>query len=111
MKPSIMDELLAGLDSERQAILSGSYETLASVIEARERLMAGAPKLSADEAWLLMDLVGRNQRLLSSAIRGVQAAIGRIADIERAHTQLGTYRKDGTQGDDSGRSGRLEHRA
>jgi len=48
MKPSIMDELLAGLDSERQAILSGSYETLASVIEARERLMAGAPKLSAD---------------------------------------------------------------
>ncbi len=111
MKPSIMDELLAGLDSERQAILAGSFETLASVADARERLIAGKPTLSAAEARLLLDRIGRNQRLLSSAIRGVQTAIGRIADIDRAHTRLGTYRKDGTQGEEGGRAGRLEHRA
>jgi hypothetical protein len=111
MAPSIMDELLAGLDSERRAILSGSYETLASVAEARKRLIAGKARFSAGEAQLLLDRIGRNQRLLSSAIRGVQTAIGRIADIDRAHTRLGTYRKDGTQGDEASKSGRLEHRA
>ena len=111
MTQSIMNELLSGLDSERKAILTGSFATLASVADARERLMAGESKLSAEEARLLLDRIGRNQRLLSSAIRGVQTAIGRIADIDRAHTRLGTYRKDGTPGEEGGRSGRLEHRA
>lgn len=111
MTPSIMDELLSGLAQEREAILKGSYETLASVADARQRLVAAAPGLSADDARILLDRIGRNQRLLSSAIRGVQAAIGRIADIDRAHTRLGTYRKDGTRGDEGGRAGRLEHRA
>ena len=111
MTHSTMDDLMAGLAAERAAILKGSYETLTNVARAREGLFAAAPKLTVGEAQLLLEKIERNQRLLSSAIRGVQAAMGRVSDIDRAHTRLGTYRPDGSQGPETGGSARLEHRA
>ena len=113
MQSSQMNEMIAALKAERTAILSGSYETLSSFSDCRERLIGpqSTAEFTASEARLLLDQINRNQRLLSAAIRGVQAALGRIRDIDRAHTSLGTYRKDATRAVEPAKSSRLEQRA
>ena len=93
MTASPTAELKGLLDDEKVALLAGDYEKLTQIAARKQtcmtRLAAAAPSAAT-----LRDLKARlqtNQDLTASALRGVQAAKARWAELEKVRDGLTTY--------------------
>ena len=91
---TLIRKLDALLDRERQALLDGDLETLAGMVEEKERLIDALNKAErAAEASLspVNDKVRRNQALLEQALSGIRSVARKLADIREARRSFDTY--------------------
>ncbi|MFV0512262.1 MAG: flagellar biosynthesis protein FlgN [Jhaorihella sp.] len=90
-----LDDLL---DRERQALVAGELDELADLMAEKEALIGeiGVPDPRA-QAGLnrLRDKVHRNHALLNSALEGIRAVAGRLADLRQVRRGLETYDRSG----------------
>lgn len=94
----LISQLDALLDCERRALTGGELEQLADLIMRKEALTGrlGALVLS-DPGRLdpLRDKMIRNRMLLDSALEGIRAVAGRMAELRRVRKGLETYDRAG----------------
>lgn len=111
----ILDELNDLLDSERKALLHGDIDDVGRVLDTKERLLRELTESAdVDTAGLgeLKDKLSRNQELIESAMKGIQAVAQRFSTIRRVRKSLETYDRSGQkQMIEVSKSGRLEKRA
>ncbi len=108
------DRLLALLDAERTAIMSGAFDTLAGQANQKEELFDSfATEITPDSA--LLHLLGarvkRNQELLQAAMAGVRDVQSRMAELNEAQSTLNTYDRTGQPSQIARHQGKLEHKA
>lgn len=111
----LLDELNDLLDKERAALLGGDIDEVGRVLETKEGLLRELTECAeADTAGLsdLKDKLSRNQELIESAMKGIQAVAHRFSTIRRVRKSLETYDRSGQrQMIEISSSGRLEKRA
>ncbi len=87
-------ELLALLDEERHALLTGDIARLPELDRAKQacvlRYVARPVRAPA-----LLAALRRNQRLLGNALQGIAAVQARLSDWERLSQRMETYGPDG----------------
>lgn len=91
--------ILAHLEAERHALLTGQFGLLEAMAAEKADLFAALPE---DDPELLRDVaarVQRNQRLLAAALDGVQTARVRIAQLRDVRDSLRTYDSQGQKSD------------
>lgn len=111
----LMDELNDLLDLERRALLSGDLEEVGRVLDTKEALLRELTENAASDTDGLQGLkekLTRNQELIESAMKGIQAVAQRFATIRQVRKSLETYDSAGQrQKIEITSGGRLEKRA
>ena len=106
---TVLDELEDLLEKERDLIRSAQFHDLER-LSARKSLLAGrigkAAKADTARIELLRAAVARNDALLQSAARGLQAAVRQIAEARSFGDQT-TYAADGSRNPIAPRAGKL----
>ncbi len=95
---TLIDQLDETLERERRALLRGDLDQIGELMQTKERLIeqinvlqtAGQQQLEA-----VQHKVTRNQALLASALEGIRAVAGRMADLRRVRAGLETYDRQG----------------
>ena len=88
------------LDEEREALLTGDLERVGRMFESKETLIEELSRIEEFEAEALTGLqskMRRNQDLLDSALEGIRAVAGRLAEMRRVRTTLDTYDSKGSK--------------
>lgn len=96
--PSLLPALERLLDRERQALIDGDLGRLSDLVERKQDLIDRINALGAVDGADLDQLrrkVSRNQELLNSALDGIRAVAGRIAELRRVRRGLETYDRSG----------------
>ncbi|WP_284165731.1 hypothetical protein [Frigidibacter sp. SD6-1] len=112
-----IDDLTAILTEERALLKAGRIATLAEAgarkTELLDRLLAHPPAGGAARAALarLAAEARVNERLIGAALRGVQAAVGRLKAVRDAVEGLTAYTADGKSVRHTTRPGTVEKRA
>ena len=94
----LISELDALLDRERRALTGGDLESLSDLFMRKEAIIGRLGALSlADPGQLdpLRDKMIRNRVLLDSALEGIRAVAGRMAELRRVRRGLDTYDRSG----------------
>ena len=94
---SVLDDALDLLERERAMLLSGRLKDLQRLVSEKERVserLRRVPLKSPNEARRLRSAADRNQRLITSAKRGLSEAIEQIRTA-REPRSLTTYAADG----------------
>ncbi len=95
---SVIADLEALLERERDLLLKGDYEALYALIEKKvaleSRLSSKKPKFPVEDYARLSKLAKHNEALLLSAQHGLQSAIVQIRQLTDGESQK-TYSKDG----------------
>ncbi len=111
----LLDELNDLLDQERAALLGGDIDEVGRVLDTKETLLRELTECAAADTEGLSDLktkLMRNQELIDSAMKGVQAVADRFATIRRVRKSLETYDRSGQRKMiEIAPGGRLEKRA
>lgn len=91
-------ELERILQLEQDLLLSGDYDSLAALVARKERLITrfveSRPPLDAEAHRRLADHAARNEALLGSARRGLQAALSQLRQLSEGSEQT-TYSRTG----------------
>ena len=106
--------LLALLEAERRAIMSGEFGALSGQASQKEELFDSiAAEIAPDprRLHLLAARVKRNQELLQAAMAGVRDVQLRMAELNAAQSTLNTYDRTGQPSQISRHHGKLEHKA
>lgn len=113
MRDKLTIELHTLLDLEQSALLHADYQTLPSLQDDKERLLAMVPA----ESWGTANLVAirskieRNQALLRGAIDGISAARTRLSELEKVQQSLSVYDPTGKIEITQNRKGSIEKKA
>lgn len=110
----LLDRVEALLERERDALLSGTLDTLESIAAEKARLIAAlASRPGRDPARLarLARQAAQNQTLLEAALGGLRRAAARIAAHAAGPCGLDTYDASGTRHSLPAGPPRHEHRA
>jgi flagellar biosynthesis/type III secretory pathway chaperone len=100
------------LGQERRLILSGRIPELSQLAPRKEALIGAIASLQDTRTLArLRGAAERNDVLLASASRGIQAALDRVREIRSHAGTLQTYTPDGLRSCVSTVSGSLERRA
>jgi flagellar biosynthesis/type III secretory pathway chaperone len=94
----LISELDALLDRERRALTGGELDQLADLIMRKETIIGRLGGLIlSDPVRLdpLRDKMIRNRMLLDSALEGIRAVAGRMAELRRVRKGLETYDRAG----------------
>lgn len=95
---SVLADLETLLAEEQQILLSGDYGRLESLAEKKsalaEKLSDRAPEIQKEAVEKLAAQAAYNETLLSSARRGIQAAISQLKEYSSGEHQS-TYSKEG----------------
>lgn len=96
-KTDIADHLLALLQDERKALLSGELETLPKFIPVKEKLLGALDPTKVDQNVIenMRQAAIANQALLEAALKGVNAARERIEIVKNGGPSLNTYDASG----------------
>lgn len=95
---SLAKELETLLDQERENILAGGIERLATFTQEKVQVMECLLLEGAPEAEILARIrmkASRNQRLLAAAVRAVRSVNGRLTAIRGQRKALSTYTNTG----------------
>ncbi|PZX47217.1 hypothetical protein LY56_00512 [Roseinatronobacter thiooxidans] len=105
-------QLHALLKEEEAAVLSGKYDQLEALAQAKQRAVQALDTATLPRAMLrsLHDRLRRNAALLGAAAQGVQDAKAALAQL-RAGQQTHLYHQDGTSKTMQPIANRLEHKA
>lgn len=89
--------LLALLQSEAEAVITGQYAVIDSLAGRKLALFQqlGQAQATSDDLRLLRDALARNQSLFAAAIRGANAAKDRLADLRKVRAGLQVYDPSG----------------
>lgn len=104
---SLIRELDALLDLEREMLLKGNLEALTDIVEQKESLIDALNTLeigSEKEVYPVNEKVVRNQALLEQALKGIRSVARRLADIRQTRKTFDTY-------DQMGQKNRIEQDA
>ena len=97
---NIVEELEHVLACEQEILLTGNYDELEALLERKtqlsETLARSAPDLSQDSYEKLSAQAQKNEMLLNSARRGIQAAMSQLREIAGGKDQS-TYTRDGVR--------------
>lgn len=108
-------ELDRVLEQERKALTGGELDRLADLVVRKEAVIDRLGSLSPtdrDRIGELREKMTRNQVLLDSALDGIRAVAGRMAELRRVRKGLETYDKDGQRNRvDTGQQPTVERRA
>lgn len=95
---ALIDRLDDILDRERKALTSGGLDLLADLMVEKDEVI---DKITAMESLehgrlaIVREKVHRNQALLDSALAGIRAVAGRIAELRKVRSSLETYDRAG----------------
>ncbi|MFK7939509.1 MAG: flagellar protein FlgN [Roseovarius sp.] len=90
----LIDQLDGLLEQERDVLLEGQLEAMASIAKEKERLIDALNSLEPDPAYNIADLqskVARNQVLLDGALQGIRNVAARLAALRKIRRTLETY--------------------
>ncbi|MGR3514787.1 MAG: hypothetical protein ACU0GG_18665 [Paracoccaceae bacterium] len=94
----IFSQLEQLLQEEQKALLSGDFSALETLAERKEALLelliSSSPHLPKNSFQILRDKALKNEALLNSAKRGLQAALVRVR-LSNDSTPQTTYSKNG----------------
>jgi flagellar biosynthesis/type III secretory pathway chaperone len=94
----LISELDALLDLERRALTGGELERLSDLFMRKETIIGRLGALSLTDPGRLdplRDKMIRNRVLLDSALEGIRAVAGRMAELRRVRRGLDTYDRSG----------------
>ncbi|MCV6591648.1 MAG: hypothetical protein OIF48_01750 [Silicimonas sp.] len=95
---NVVKELELVLDTEQELLLKGDYTRLQELLDRKAKLAdllaAQPPDLTAEECKTLAARASQNEALLSSARRGIQAAMSQLKEIKSGANQS-TYTRAG----------------
>lgn len=86
------------LDREREALIEGDLEKLASLLTPKEALieaMSDLPLAELNDLQALDIKVRRNQLLFDSTLEGIRAVSSRLATLREVRSAFETYGADG----------------
>lgn len=96
---NIVTQLENLLDQERDILLSGEFDKLEKLTEQKEimkkRLEAGNTNTAQEQLERIFEKSSKNQMLISSAQRGIQAAISQIREVAEGSFQ--SYSREGNR--------------
>ena len=103
---SLIDQLDNLLEQERDALLHGRLEEMATIADEKERLIDALNAIgneNGDDMSGLQSKVARNQILLDGALEGIRNVASRLAALRKIRRTLETYdatgRKQTIQGE------------
>jgi flagellar biosynthesis/type III secretory pathway chaperone len=112
---AILDELNDLLETERAALLAGDIDAVGRVLDTKEKLLRDLAECAASDTEGLDEIrikITRNQELIESAMKGIEAVAQRFAAIRKVRRSLETYDRSGRRKMiDITPGGRLEKRA
>ena len=112
---AILDELNDLLETERAALLAGDIDAVGRVLDTKEKLLRDLAECAASDTEGLDEIrikITRNQELIESAMKGIEAVAQRFAAIRKVRRSLETYDRSGRRKMiDISPGGRLEKRA
>lgn len=112
---TLIDELNDLLERERAALLDGEIDGVGRVLDTKERLLRELTQCASSDTEELEGLrakLTRNQELIESAMKGIEAVSRRFATIRKVRKSLETYDRAGQRRMiDISPGGRLEKRA
>lgn len=94
----LIDRLDSILDRERHALTSGALDMLTDLMAEKDSVIDQITATEIVEHGRLAPLrekVSRNQALLDSALAGIRAVAGRMADLRKVRDGLETYDSSG----------------
>ena len=94
----LIDQLDSILEQERKALVSGDLAQLTEIVPRKETVIDELNALDQLERSALDDTqtkLHRNQLLLNSALEGIQAVAGRMAEMRKAREGLDIYDETG----------------
>ncbi|UWQ91318.1 flagellar export chaperone FlgN [Aliisedimentitalea scapharcae] len=94
----LIDQLDSLLEHERKALVSGDLAQLTEIVPRKEVLIDNLNALDQLERSVLEQTqtkLERNQLLLNSALAGIQAVAGRMAELRKAREGLDVYDETG----------------
>lgn len=97
MIDNLDQRLLDLLTEERQAILTGQFHRLPGLAGRKESLFVDltAAEVTAPRLRQIGKQVGRNQRLLAAALRGIREVGDRLGLVREVRDTLSTYDSSG----------------
>lgn len=111
----ILDELNDLLEQERASLLKGDIDDVGRVLDTKEKLLRELTECATSDTEGLDELrvkLTRNQELIESAMKGIEAVAQRFATISKVRKSLETYDRSGQRKMiDISPGGRLEKRA
>ena len=91
----VLEGLKALLDTERNAIRSGDFADLEKIAARKAELLGLLERALRPEYLSRLEAIkkssGKNQHLLTAALKGIDAARSRVMAIKTASTSLTTY--------------------
>ena len=94
----LIDLLDSILEQERDALLSGNLAKLTEIVPHKESLideLNALDELERSKLEQAQSKLHRNQLLLTSALAGIQAVAGRMAEMRRTRESLDVYDETG----------------
>jgi flagellar biosynthesis/type III secretory pathway chaperone len=99
MPDTLVKDLNAILEQERDALLGGNIAVFENLIAQKAKILQTIGELPKEELRRFEGMkprLLRNQKLAQSAIKGMRIAIKRAKDIKDVSLGLRTYKKDGS---------------
>ncbi len=106
-----LDRLIDVLRLERDVIRGGDFEQLAGLADRKQAALADLAGVPARRLLRAQEMALENQRHLSAALKGVQAAQGRLQTILKAARGFNSYDDRGRARAISPNEGSVERRA
>jgi len=110
-----LDKVEALLDREREALLTGQFETVQALAIEKDKLRAHSDLPTSPppaQVKRLKDKSDRNQQLFAAALKGVRSVALRLQSFRKNGSALNTYGRDGArQNTDSSRQTTFQKRA
>ncbi len=97
---ALINALDAILDQERVALIKGELTSLEPLLKEKDALISRLNDLGAaekDSMASVQSKVVRNQALLSSAMEGIRAVAGRMAELRKVRKGLDVYNQSGAR--------------
>ncbi|MBS0123668.1 hypothetical protein [Thetidibacter halocola] len=111
---SIADRLADLLESERQALLAGDFDRIATLLEEKQSLAKalGDDPVSVESLQPLQGALRRNQALFDRALEGVRAVVSRLGSVQALGRSFDSYDAKGRRFSiDNPATNQLEKRA
>lgn len=106
-----IDQLIDLLRLEREMIRAGDFDSLAKMAERKAAIMAGLAGTPMKKLVAAQQMALENQRYLSAALKGVQAAQARLEIILKAARGFNSYDQQGRARAITQDDGTVERRA